>query len=719
MIYWRRNIAETVKTYCRNCPSICGLEMDVEDNTVKAVYGDREHPLTQGYLCIKGQSSKDWQNGEDRLFNHLVKRPGGSFEKITFETALDEVHKKLAAIIDQHGVDSVALYYGTGTNNNALSSSAAKGFMHVLGSPFIFSSMTIDQSAKWVTMGRMGGFLTGKFNITDGDVILIVGANPLVSHASGAMPMTNPMKYLQEGRKRGAKLIVIDPRRTETARRADIHVAIDPGQDAAFFAGIIHIILGNDWHDKEFCEQFVDGLDELRAAVSEFTPTVVSKRAGVTEEELMLVAETFAKAAKQSAHSGTGSNMAPNSNTAEHMIEAMNAICGGYRRAGDIATNLKPLIGSPITQEIVIPPYRSWEHEPKLKSADIGMLFGEYPTSRLPHEIVNEGDKKIRALIAVGGNPLKVIPDVDTTASAFDELELLVTLDPRMTETCEASDYVFSTSLIYERHDYTGPYDALNTFSYANAVEPVVERPEGIIDDWEFFYGMSQRMNKELELKITTFGASHAQIPGPVYTCDMTDKPTTIDLARWLCSHGVTSYDELVQAPQGILYEDMTAVIEPADAENPKLQICAPDVAEELAAIFRASKSTSKYHYTSRRMLESMNSAYSKSKNARRRYAYNPAFMNPADMEEEGFEKGQKIKISSAYGEVVGHVQDDKGLKRGMVSMSHCWGALKPADDPGASQGTNVSALLSLNDRLETINYMPVMSALPIDIAKT
>ncbi len=706
----------TVKTYCRNCPSICGLQMEVEDNQIKSVAGDPEHPLTEGYLCIKGMTSGEWQNGDDRLTGSLVRRPDGQFEPIEFEQALDEIHEKLTSIIDQHGPESVAMYYGTGANNNSLCHPAMKGWLHGVGSPYIFSSMTIDQSAKWVTAGRMGMFLTGKYNVTDADVIMLVGNNPLVSHSTSGMPMTNPLKWLREAKKRGAKLIVVDPRRTETAKRADIHLAIDPGEDVALFAGLIRIVLENGWHDEKFCEKFVEGLDELRASVEPFTLDVVAARVGVTKDELISVAATFAKAGKKSAHTSTGPNMCPQSNTAEHMIEAFNAICGGYRREGDTITNLRPILANVFPKEMVMPALRPWESGPKCKSADVGPMFGEYPTALLPREIKGSGDKKIRALISVGGNPVKAIPDPIATSDAFEDLQLHVTLDPRMNETCEKSHYVIATSLPYERHDFTGMYDLYLSYSYANATKPAVQRPDGVVDDWEFFWGLSKRAGRSLEMKLPMFGASHAENPTPVLELDPENKPTTEDIIRSMCSHGFTSYEELLQAPQGILFEDKSAVIESADADCPRLTLCPPDVAEEMRECVNRPKSDKPYRLAVRRMLESMNTAYSNAGATRRRYPVNPLFMNPDDMSSDKIENGQKVEIRSAHGIIRGTAQADPGLKRGTVSMTHGWGALKSEDDPDASQGSNAGALISLNDPAEPINYMPVMSAIPVDV---
>ena len=709
-------MSQTAKTFCRNCGSTCGLIVETDNNKVVSVKGDPDHPLTQGYMCNKGNATLEWHNGEDRIIGSRAKRADGKFEKIPFEQALDEIHVKLKAIIDEHGADSVALYSGTGAATNSIAFSAMKGWMHAIGSPYCFSSMTIDQSAKWVTVARMGVFLPGKYATIDGDVIIIVGGNPLISHASGAVPIYGPKRWLKEGRDRGAKVIVIDPRQTETAKNADLHIAVDPGEDVFFFAGLINIILSKGWQDQAFLDQFTEGLDELKAAVAKFTPEIVAKRAGVSIDDLMLVAETFAKAEKKSAWSGTGTNMGPYSNTTEHMTELLNAVCGGYRRRGDTVVNMMPISGGAITKEMVFPPNRSWESGPRLRSVDLGPIFGEYPTSLLPLEIAHKGEKRIRALFVVGGNPLKALPDPALTAECFSNLDLLVTLDPRMSETCEISDYVISTSLHYERHDTLAMNDRFQFFSYVNATKPLVQRPEGIVDEWEVFYGLCQRMGLPYEIKLNMYGASHEQVPGPVMEFDMENKPSTQDIVAWMVSRGTTNYEDVIAAEHGIWFKDQKATVEPADEDCAKLMLLPPDVAEELEEVFNTEKAEEPYRLIVRRTLETMNSAFNHSSVARERFPVNPTYMNTEDMAEHGLNNGDRVEVRSAYGKVVGHARKDPGLKRGVVSITNGWGSMNP--DTDGEEGTNPTALSSLLEHRTTINYMPRISAVPVSVVK-
>jgi anaerobic selenocysteine-containing dehydrogenase len=579
--------------------------------------------------------------------------------------------------------------------------------------------MTLDQSAKWVTMGRMGWFATGKHSIVDADVGMLVGCNPAVSHTGlPVVPLQNPRRWLRDAKRRGVKLIVIDPRVTETARFADLHLQIRPGQDAVLFAGMIRIVLERGWEDRAFCGRFVAPLDRLREAVADFTTAYVSAQTGLEPAQIEAAAEMFARAKRPTCASGTGPNMGPGSNVAEHLIEAFSAICGAYRRVGDVVRNTGLLYDSGRVTEMVYPAMRPWEHGPKLRTADVGAMFGEYPTALLPDEITAPGQDCIRALIVVGGNPAKAIVDPAKSLPALRELELLVSLDIRPTETTAISDYVIATSLSYERHDYTGIYDPMLSVAFAQVATPFIRRPAEIVDDWEFFWGLSKRMNRTLELKRPLFGAPHDQIPGPTLTLDMATKPATQNLIRWLAGQGSTSYDDLLRHPEGLLREEMVTTVQPAgDDDGVRLDIFPADVAGELADI-RSSTSARDFKYllTVRRLLETMNSAYRNASKTRNRYPVNPAFMNPADMEEDGIMADSAVNIISDHGAVVAYVSPDPAMRRGVIGMAHSWGAFDSGSDPEGRTGAYTGRLISLQDHREAINFMPRQSAVPVNV---
>ncbi|WP_340317998.1 molybdopterin-containing oxidoreductase family protein [Rhizorhabdus argentea] len=712
----RSEVAKHV-TYCRNCAALCGLEITEEGGTVTDIRGDRDHPISAGYFCIKGAATKAFHNGEDRLLNSMRRNAEGRFSPIGAELAMDEIHEKLIAIIAEHGVESVALYAGTGANCNALSVPMAKAWMDAIGSPYIFSSMTVDQSAKWVTAARMGVFATGKHRGPDVDVLMIVGSNPAASHGSFGLPPANAMKHVRSAKQAGMKLIVVDPRKTEIARAADIHVQLHPGQDATLFAGLIHMVLERNLADEVFCARFTMSRDRLRDAVDAFSPDYVAARTGVAIETLEQVVDMFTSARRKSAHSGTGPNMGPNSNLAEHMIETFTALCGGYRRAGDLLRNTGYYQGVP-TREMVFPANRTWEGGAKLRTVDIGPIGGEYPTSRLPSEIIGNGDGKIRALIQVGGNLVKALPEPDRVIPVFRELELFVSVDTRETVTGRLAHYQIATSGHYEHYDMMAGLEYMAPATFVQMAKPLLQRPEGVIEDWEFFHGLARRMGKTLHMRRPYYGLAHRDIPGPEIA--VIDDTKAEDLIRWLVDTGIGSYDELEKHPHGQSFKEAETIIEPAaDDDGARLDLCPEDVEAELRVVRRTEDEVPGYPYRliPRRLIEVMNSAYTGASQTRRRYPTNPIFMNEQDMGRLNVSDGGAVRLTSPTGGVViGRVRKDLGLQPGVISMCHGWGNpdLPGEQDPDAFSGR----LVSLDKDLEFINFMPRQSAVPVDVQR-
>jgi anaerobic selenocysteine-containing dehydrogenase len=705
------------RTYCRICSAACGLVIEVEDNKIVTVRGDRDHPVSGGYLCIKALSSADWQNGEDRLIQTLRRQPDGTLGATDPEQALDEIHLRISRILDQYGPRAVALYYGTGAKNNSLGAMALAAWLRAVGSPYLYSSSTLDQSAKWVTRSRMGFFASGRHAIRDVDVMLVVGCNPNISHSGFPLhpfPSTNVPRWVREARARGAKLIVVDPRRTEFARQADLHLPVIPGEDVSLLAGMINVILANGWENHKFCERFVGNLTVLRQEVQAFTSDYAAQRSGVPEADLIEAARLFATAERASASSGTGPNMSARSNLAEHLVEALNAICGAYRRAGDPVRNMGVFSPRPPVVEGVVPPARTWEQGPKLWTEHTGLIGGEFPASRLPNEILHGG---LRALFVVGGNPVTALGQADKTLEAFRKLDLLVTIDPRLTETAQLADYVFPCTLPYERHDATHYFDSFFIEPFAQMAAPMLRPPEGVLEDWEIFWGLAKRAGLQLVFQERKWGG----VGGAAYEIDMRHKPTSEELMRLICDVGDMSYDEFLRQPQGIKYEREPSFVEPAgEDDGARLDVCPNDVAAELRGARREDEPTPfRYRLAVRRMMETMNGAYRDAERTRRRWPRNPAFMNPVDMNHEGLAPGDAVRIESEAGEIVAEVRADDRLRQGVISMSHQWGRLVGKDDVDGTEGGFTGRLVSLDTHLETINYMPRQSGVPVNIRAT
>lgn len=695
---------------CRYCPGACGVIVDVSDEgRIAGIRADRSHRMSEGYACIKGLQAPVAANGDFRILRPLARQADGSFREIGLEQALDEIAAKMAAIIAESGPRSIGLFKGTNSYFNTVLAQMMPDFMAALGSPNYFSTMTIDQSAKWVTMGRMGFWDAGRHRMDDSDVMMLVGTNPLLSISTAGYVMFNATKQMKRAKARGMKLIVIDPRRSETAEFADLFLQPYPGEDAGIFAAIIRIILDNDWHDADFCDRHVAGIDSLHAAVRPFSDALVSERSGVAIEDLHRAAAMFARDATRGiATTGTGATMSPHSNLVDHLVECLNVICGRMLREGEAITNPGVLTPPRDFRAAVIPPSRSWEND-VIGRTGFGRIFGEMMSSTLPDEILLPGKGRIRALFVAGGNPAVALPDQRRTVEALRSLDLLVATEPYMTPTARLCDYILPPRLQYERTDVLfGPIleQGLAPLPFQQYVPAVATPPQGaeVTDDWYVYWGLAKRLGLSLDF---------AGEP-----LDVSERPTTDHLLDILLRGSTVPLDEIRKHPGGKMFDVGERRVIAGPEDGARFDIAPPDVVAELVDALATSPASAgtTHRLAVRRMREVMNTTGSNFPEIRRRLPYNPAFLHPDDLAALGLSPGDYAELRSETGRIEAIVQPDDRLKPGVVSISHCWGGLPDDGVPFEEKGASTNLLVSASKKIEAINAMPHMSAIPIRV---
>ena len=705
---------EEVKSICRICIGTCGMQLTIEDGTITSIRGDKEHALSRGYACIKGLNAHQVLRASDRILHPLKRNDRGGWQRIPLERALDEIAERMAGIMAEDGPESAALFKGTQAYLNVAASPMLECFMRAIGSPSFFTTMTIDQSAKFVGMNRIGMWGAPYHHFHDSDVLMLVGANPLVSlSVMGIIPF-NMTKQFRDAKARGMKLIVIDPRMTETARLADIHLQARPGEDPTLMAGLIREIMVRGWHDAEFCSQYVSQLDRLRASVEPFTLNYTAERAGVPAALIAEAARLFAlEGRKGCAFSSTGPNMASRSNLAEHLIQSLNIVCGRFMRAGDRLRNpgvLHPLWRQPPVAQ-VIPPMRQFETGPRSRVRGIGAMFGELMSGTLPEEILTPGRGRIRSLIVAGANPAVAMPDQTKTVQALEALDLLVVVEPFRTATTELAHYVIPPKLLYEREDVlmSPAYEGLfMPVPYQRFCPAVVAPPPGaeVVDEWRIYWELARRLGKQIV---------YDDVP-----LDMENAPTTRDLIQILMKQSPVTVEELAAMPEGKIFEDLPDVVVQPGSNAHRFEVMPGDVARDMCAMLEddpgAIDAEFPFRLISRRMRESQNSYGRGLPAMRKRFTFNPAFMNPRDMEALGLNAGDRVTITSEHSSIEGRVRPEATLRRGVVSMAHCWGGLPGKDRPYDEEGANTARLVSLEDHCEAVNHMPRMSAIPIRV---
>ncbi len=706
---------ETRESFCRVCHAACPVEVDVDldDNRIVAVRGVRDDPLFEGYTCIKGRQLADQIHHPDRLRAAYRRAPGGHLEEIASSSALDEVAQRLADVVERHGPAAVATYTGTGGYQNSCALETARGFHKGLGSSSFYTSVTIDQPAKTTAPGISGWWGAGFHDFRTADVLVAVGYNPMVSSYGpvGGLQGTNPTTVLRRARDRGLKLVVIDPRRTELATFADIHLQVVPGEDAAVLAGFLRVILADDLHDADFCEQWVDGLDRLRAEVDPFTPEVVARRAGIDADDLVAAARMFAGGRRGTLGTGTGPNMAPDSSLTEHLAVSCNIVCGRVNREGDrLESGAFLYPGTPRKAQAIAP--RDPRTGARHRFRGLRGYIGEMLCSVISEEILEPGDGQIRALIVSGGNPAVAWPDQELTMRALRDLELLVVIDHRMTATAREAHYVIAPRLSLERADVPHLMDRWFAAPYTNYTEAVVE-PEGdVVNEWEVFWGLARRLGIELP----TAGGDLAAM----------EQPSDDDVIDMVYARSRMSTAE-VRASRGVIHEDKALVVQPADPDCTARFDVAPDsmmnalnevVHQRTSAERLSGFDPERYPFrlVSRRLKAVINSLGPELPNLAAKGTTNAAYMHPDDLAELGLADGDLVDITSPTGQIRGVCEGASDVRPGVVSMAHSWGDGSLSDDKVRDIGTPTSRLTSTTAAHDPITGMVVQSAIPVNV---
>ena len=717
---------KTVKTYCRFCHAYCPMEATVEDNRLIALVPDTSNEMYGGYTCIKGRQMIDQIDHPTRLQQSQKKQPDGSFNAIGTELAMDEIATQLQTILDTYGPRSIASYNGTYSYQNSAAHDVARAFHAAIDSPSYYTSVTIDQPAK-VAIGptRMGWWNGGSHMWNDSDVAMIIGNNTLVSHFSipGGIPAFSPHNALRDGKKRGIKIICIDPRVTEVASRADLHLQVRPGQDAAILAAIIAVILAEELHDKAFCLDNVEGLEQLTEQTRRFTPDAVSAAAGIPANQIIEAARMFAAGPRGTAVTGTGPEMGPHPNLLQHLVQCLNAICGRHYREGERLPNpgvltptgprsaeatgpqpqwltdgVKSRVSEDICETVVLSPY--------------GPLK-EMPTAVISDEMLLEGEGQIKALICVGGNPLLAWPDQEKTHAALSGLELLVCIDIKMAATAQMADYVLAPKMCLEREDVTLLTDIWHDKPYSQYTQTVVEAQGDKIEEWEFFWAMGKRM-----------GLNMSMANGPI---NMQEKPKKFDLLANITQGSRVPLQEIYNTEGGKIFDVPDVILDAPDpTTRGRLQLFPPGLEQELEASHNDMKSSGTKDYPllliSRRMKNTYNSTGPELSLLKSKGTTNPAFMHPQELAALQVADGDIVEVHSRHGAIPAVVTASDDIRPGVISMSHCWGG-SPDPTANADQrvreiGSNTNRLIDNLENAERYSGMCRQSSIPVAIRK-
>ncbi|MEU5396551.1 molybdopterin oxidoreductase family protein [Streptomyces tibetensis] len=737
-------MSRTALRICPLCEATCGLTLTIEGTRVTHARGDRDDVFSRGFICPKGASFGAVDSDPDRLRTPLVRRDGELCEA-TWEEAFDAVAAGVRPVVERHGPNSVGVVLGNPNVHTMAGALYPAVLLAGLGTRSVFTASTVDQMPKHVSSGLLFGDANAipVPDLDHTDHLLLIGANPLESNGSLCTAADFPGK-LKALKARGGTLVVIDPRRTRTAKLADRHVAVRPGTDALLLAAMARVLF-----DEGLVEPtpHVQGIEELSAELAEFTPEAVAEACDVEAGVIRTLARDLAAAPTAAVYGRIGSCTVPHGTLASWLVDVLNILTGNLDRPGgalfpQAATDKTPRPAGP-GRGFALGRWRSRvSGHPEAK--------GELPLSALAEEIdtLTEEGEPVRALIAVAANPVLSAPDGDRLDKALDSLDFMVSVDPYLNETSRHADVVLPPPPPSQspHHDF-----AFNTLAVRNQVRytrPAIPLEPGRMAETEILArlilavtGMQGADPAAVDQMVIdqTLGKAVKDPHSPVYDSDPrelagrltgdTGPERRLDMMLRLGPYGDgfgarpdgLGLEKLLAHPHGIDLGPLRPRLpQPLKTRSGQVELLPGPIADDLPRLRAAlAERPEGLVLVGRRHLRSNNS-----------WMHNvPALtggsnrctlhLHPEDAERLGVEDGAAVRVKGAGGEVVAPAEVTDTVRRGVVSLPHGWGHDRPGTRLGHASkepGVNVNQLLD-GRLLDPLSGNAVLNGVPVEVA--
>lgn len=647
---------------CHLCEAICGLLIETQDDQIISIKGDPDDPLSRGHICPKAVALQDIHSDPDRLRSPVkrVRQDDGSdeFVPIPWPEALDTVASALVKTVQDNGVDSVGVYLGNPTvHNYGMMTHQGSLFRH-LRTRNRFSATSVDQLPHHlVSLWLFGHKLL--FPIPDidrTDYFLMLGANPIASNGS-IWTVPDVRKRIKSLTARGGKLVVVDPRRTETASLSSDYIAIKPGSDAWLLLAIIRTIMVKGWVRLRNLQDFVVGLEAIESAVERFTPELASEKTGISAEHIEQVAYDFAHADAAICYGRMGVSTQRYGALCQWAIQVLNILTGNLDREGGSMFTLPA-----VDQVENTTPGGFGRHSSRV--SQLPEFDRELPASVLAEEITTEGEGQIRVLFTGAGNPVLSTPSGHKLDDALEELDFMVSLDPWINETTRHADIILppTSPLEHDHYDLAFHVNAMRNTARYNP--PIFEKADSALHDWEIFEALGQRVAEGL-------GLDSKPSPAP---------EVIIDFGLKAGPYGQASAEQLDLAmlkrnPSGVDLGPLNPLL-PGRLKTPAQQIdlAVPAVLHDLERLLNDTDSDAPYSLIGRRHVRDCNSWMHNFRRLVKGKDRCTLMVNPVDAEREGWCAGDDVQIASSAGSVRAKVEVSEEIMAGVVSLPHGYG---------------------------------------------
>jgi anaerobic selenocysteine-containing dehydrogenase len=684
---------------CNLCEAICGIEITEAGDQRLNIRGDKDDPFSRGYICPMAVALQDFHYDKDRL-RHPVRRTATGWERIRWNQAFDEVAQNLKRIRARHGRNSIATYLGNPTVHNYGALLFAPGFLRSLRTRNKFSATSVDQLAHHLAAFLMFGhqLLLPIPDVDRTKFFLILGANPAVSNGS-MMTAPGMNRRLEEIRRRGGKVVLVDPRHNETARLADQHIFIRPGTDVLLLLALLHVIFEENLTDLARLAPFTKALETVAQLVAEFAPERVAQITGIESQPMRALAREFANAESAVCYGRIGLSTQEFGGVCQWLINVLNIVTGNLDRPGGAMFTL-PAFDLLSLPESLAPhgSFARWHSRVR----KLPEFSGELPVAALAEEILTEGDGQVKAFATLAGNPVLSTPNGRELDRALASLEFMVSIDCYINETTKHAHIILPPSSPLERGHYDIAFHLLAVHNTTKFSPPLFERDRETRHDWEILLELETRIKHD-----GIIGGVRRQLGRQFFTPER-----ILDFGLQFGPYGARlnpfskglTLRRVRKAVHGIDLGPLTPCL-PGRLQTADKQIdLAPEVfvqdVERVKTRFLEASSTSNGHLLliGRRQLRSNNSWMHNSERLVKENLAKPhctILMHPTDAADRDLLHGQKVVVRSRVGSIVLPVEISEHIMRGVVSIPHGWGHDRSGNQQSVAQQ---HAGVSIND---------------------
>ncbi|WP_313672966.1 molybdopterin-dependent oxidoreductase [Mycolicibacterium sp.] len=718
-------------TYCRICEALCGMVAEVQDGRLVALRPDKDHPLSTGFACPKGIAFTEVVNDPDRVTTPLRRRPDGGFDQVSWDEAMTDIAQRLSDIHRRHGSKAVGWYFGNPGAFSYAHLMAVVLFVHGLGlGTHLFSASSQDTHSRIKASQLLYG-IGSAIPIPDlsrTDLLVVMGANPVVSHGSilTAPRISDRMRDIV---KRGGRVIVIDPRKTETAAQFE-WLGIAPDTDALLLLSLLQVMFAEDLLDRQAIAIQATGLGWLATQCAQFTPERTEAATGIPAATVRDLARNLATNPRAAVYGRIGTCAGRFGTLTSYLLDAVNLVAGNIDVPGGSVFGSFGVPGETWAFTALGALLRYDNRRNRSRVGGFGNLIRTEPSTMMAGEITTPGDRQIRALFVSAGNPVLSVPNGAQLADAMQHLELSVGLDIYVTETTSRCDYVLPVTTMYERDDFPLLFQPFHATPFRQVTEAVVPPRGEVRTEWEIIDDLMRRMagRSPIFAGLAVARASAGLLGRKLGPRQLADIFIRVGRRGDLFGlrRGGLSFRRLAERdPHGVVLEPelRTGVLGSAVAyPGRRMRLMHTEIAAQIEQLGGREEPVGyPLRLIGMRQARSENSWLHNAPLLMRGDRSPRALMHTDDAKQRGISEGDEVAVRSPFGKISLPARLTDDIVAGVVAIPHGWGhrggGWRLANQVG---GANVNDLTSNDpDDVESLSGMAWLTGVPIEVERT